>query len=229
MDCRHWIYSITMWFILIDSSTLSHRKCAAFLEHVRQAFTSTSCIVWHHKWHHDFLNRTSAVFRFITYHSYLCHHGDYDSRSHSSFSRSWFLVPFSHTVVWYFAMDSVAMFWSYVQKKERLRELSWKRKVEKFVRKKWSFLFHHIFVLTVGYTVVVVGHLHTTECENKYGSRDLQVDCCTVESYSCIYYIWPPVRPYLFNLLLRGPDRLWFSIPRIKNDNYINYVIFHHA
>ena len=78
------------------------------------------------------------------------------------FSRSWFLVPFVHTVVWYFALDSVAMFWSFSLMRDREREPGLRRQLGKFFRKKWSFLLHHMLIFAVAYPLIVVS------CLNEY-------------------------------------------------------------
>lgn len=72
------------------------------------------------------------------------------------FCRSWFLVPYVHIVVWYFAFDSVAMFWSFRQMRGPERELGWRRQMGPFLKKKWSFLLHHVLVFTFAYPMIVV-------------------------------------------------------------------------
>ena len=75
------------------------------------------------------------------------------------FSRSWFLVPFVHTVVWYFAVDSVTMFWSFCRMRDQDRpgeRPGLRRWLGQFIRKKWTFLLHHMLIFTVAYPLVVV-------------------------------------------------------------------------
>ena len=75
------------------------------------------------------------------------------------FSRSWFLVPFVHTVVWYFAVDFIAMFWSFCRMRDQERpgeRPGLRRRLGQFIRKKWTFLLHHMLIFTVAYPLVVV-------------------------------------------------------------------------
>ena len=132
-----------------------------------------------------------------------------------AFCRSLFLVPYVQTVVWYFALDSVAMFWSFRKMRGLEWGLGWRRQMGRFLWKKWSFLLHHALIFTVAYPMIVVS------CDIFLVSSDV-----AVKLHVYLYQLWvdltvsttlfmPHNRSILFDPRVEFTDYNWLHIWRI--------------